>query len=148
MTPDGPDPFDKNAADAITGAQRDVLVAWLRDAGDRLALRDWRIRVSTCEAEHNAIASSFIQDQGDEMWVAVERGFFDRPERSRRHSLAHELLHPHFQRVTRMAEKLLEHELGNRTEAVIEAAVTEVEELAVDRLGWAVSEFLPEVPEA
>ena len=104
MTPDGPDPFDKNAADAITAAQRDVLVAWLRDAGDRLALRDWRIRVSTCEAG---------------------------PER-----------------VTRMAEKLLEHELGNRTEAVIEAAIQEVEEQSVDRLAYAVSEFMPEVPEA
>lgn len=148
MTPDGPDPFDKNAADAITAAQRDVLVAWLRDAGDRLALRDWRIRVSTCEAGGDAIASSFIQDAGDEIWVAVERGFFNRPERNRRHSLTHELLHPHFQRVTRMAEKLLEHELGNRTEAVIEAAVAEVEEQSVDRLAYAVSEFMPEVPDA
>ena len=148
MTPDGPDPFDKNAADAITAPQRDVLVAWLRDAGDRLALRDWRIRVSTHEAERHAIASSYIQDQGDETWVSVERGFFGRPERLRRHSLTHELLHPHFYRVTRMAEKLLEHELGNRTEAVIEAAVREVEEQSIDRLAWAVSEFLPQVPEA
>jgi len=148
VTPDGPDPFDKNAPDSITAAQRDVLVAWLRDAGDRLALRDWRIRVSTCEAERDAIASSYIQDNGDEIWVAVERGFFERPERHRRHSLVHELLHPHFYRVTRLADKLIERELGTRTEAVIMASIGQVEEQSIDRLAWAVSEWLPEVPEA
>jgi hypothetical protein len=148
LTPDGPDPFDKNAPDAITDAQRDVLAAWLRDAGDRLALREWRIRVSTSEAERDAIASSYIQDNADETWVAVERGFFERPERQRRHSLAHELLHPHFYRVTRLADKLIERELGTRTEAVIMAAIGQVEEQSIDRLAWAVSEWLPEVPEA
>lgn len=145
---DDPDPFSKNPAGAVTDDQAATLHGWLRAAADQLALRDWRIRVSTHEAQHDSIASSFIADHSDDTVIAVQRGFFELPERARRHALTHELLHPHFQRITRMAEKLLESELGNRTEAVITAAVSEVEELTIDRLAWAISEWLPEAPSA
>lgn len=143
---DGDDPFRRNGAPVLSEEEAGRLAAWIRAAADQLGLRDWRFEVSRHPCERESIASSFVQDRSDELWVAVEPEFFQADERRRRQTLTHELLHAHFYRVTRIAEKLIERELGNRTEAVIMAAIHEVEEQTIDRLAWAVSAFLPESP--
>jgi hypothetical protein len=54
-----------------------------------------------------------------------------------------ELLHCHFHPVTRLAEQLVERELGTRTEAVIDSAVSITEERSIDRLAAALASLLP-----
>lgn len=141
--PDGRDPFASNPPTTLSEQEQQGMARWLRTAADQLALRDWRIYVSAHQAERDAIAASVIRDGSDELWVAVEAGWAEAHERRRRASLTHELLHAHFQRVTRMVEVLVKNELGARQELTIEAAMTEVEEQTIDRLAWAISEFLP-----
>jgi hypothetical protein len=144
------DPFDKGRARVLTDEQRDYLAGWVREVADMLALRDWRIFVSPFDAEKDSHATSWIANRYDEQWIAVGRRFFDESPDERRETLMHELLHPHFYRVTRLGFDLVERELGTRTEAVIETAVEVAEELAIDRLARAIAGFFPavELPEA
>lgn len=139
----GMDPFE--GPEIHTEADAARVAAWVRYSADRLGLRDWRFSISRRRALEASNASSFIRDHGDESWIALAPEFFEMPERYQRASLTHEILHPHFQRFTRLFEKLVERELGNRTEAVMFAAVSEMEEQAIDRLAWAISALLPPV---
>ncbi len=123
----------------LSESQRAYIEAWLRSAADRLALRDWRIRVSAYIAHDQALASSFIRDRADESEIAVGRDFAQRSPDDQRVSLVHELLHPHFHRVSRLAFELIEDELGRRTEAVIQVAVRSAEELTIERLARALA---------
>lgn len=145
------DPFDDGQPRVLDEEQHAYLCAWMRRAADLLGLRDWRINVSPFGARPNANASTWIADESDEAWTAVARSFVtDGDADERRSVLAHELLHPHFHRVTRMAERLFENELGRRTEAVLETAVEIVEEQTIERLAHAIAGWLPslELPEA
>lgn len=120
-----------------------ALQAWVDAAKRQLALSDWEITVSRHEAQPGAIASSFVRHQADISTIAVSAEWRDWSLEELRQNLTHELLHPHFERVTAMADKLVENELGTRTEAVIRAAVGEVEEQSIDRLATAIAHFLP-----
>lgn len=136
------DPFGSHKL-VLEDAERAAIQEWVDLAAGLLALRDWRIVVSPHEAEVAAIASSFIRDNSDDAVIALAADWRDATPVELRHSLVHELLHPHFQRVTRLAEKLIEAELGKRAEAIIDQAVMEVEEQTIDRLAFAVAQFLP-----
>lgn len=137
------DPFDDGRSPVLSESQRVYVEAWLREAGDMLALKDWRIAASAFVSEKSADASSFIRDNTDETVVSVGRDFLEADADEQRAILTHELLHPHFYRVTRMAERLIESELGKRTEAIVEAAVEITEEQAIDRLANAIARWLP-----
>lgn len=136
------DPFGDHPV-VLSEDERQAIQAWVDAVAPSLGLDGWRLIVTPHEAEPDAWASSFIRDQMDEATVALATNWHELPPERLRHTLTHELLHPHFQRVTRLAEKLLENELGRRTEAVIEAAIEEAEEQAIDRLSWALARFLP-----
>lgn len=129
----------------LTEPQRAYLEGWLRDVGDRLGLRDWTITASAYVAKDDAMASTFIRNSSDEMEVAVARDFPTRPPASQRATLIHELLHPHFHRLTQLSRNLVENELGRRTEAVIDAAIEFHEELTIERLAKAIAGFYPAV---
>lgn len=140
------DPFDDGRPPILDERQHDYLSRWLRDAADRLGLRDWRVFASPFAAKDAGYATSFVLDNSDEQWIAVGVPFlgeFDDAER--RATLVHELLHPFFHRVTRMAERLYENELGKRTEAVVDTAVEVIEEQHIDRLAHAIAGWLPAV---
>jgi hypothetical protein len=138
------DPFADNSI-VLSEDEQAAIQAWVDDAKKQLALSDWSIVVSRHASEKEALASSFIRDHADESIIALASEFREWTADEIRHALTHELLHPHFQRVTLLAQKLIETELGKRTEAVIEAACREVEELSIDRLAGAVARFLPPV---
>lgn len=129
----------------LSEPQRLYVEGWLRAAGDLLGLRDWRITATAFVAQNGAHASTFIRDRSDAIEVAVSREFPSRRPDEQRETLIHELLHPHFHRVTQLASELIEHELGKRTEAVIDAAVAFQEELAIERLAKAIAPFYPAV---
>jgi hypothetical protein len=140
------DPFDAQPV-ALTAEQRDYLEQWCRRQADRLGLRDWAIHVShhgpTIEGSW---AESHLRDSSEETWIAVSRTFLkDHDAEQQRHSLTHELLHCHFQPITRLAERLVASELGNRTESILDLAVSITEERAIDRLAGAVAQFLEPV---
>lgn len=118
------------------------MLAWLRRQADSLGLRDWRIRVSPFDAVKGSDASSFVKDEGDETVIAVGREFLRDDPVEQRATLVHELLHCHFQPLTRLAETLVEAELGKRTEAVIDAAVANLEERTIERLAHPLAMFL------
>lgn len=136
------DPFGSHAV-VLDDAERSAIQRWVDENARRLGLPGWRIVVSAHGSEKNAYASSFIADSSDHAFIALAADWHDATPDELRHSLTHELLHPHFQRVTRLAEKLIENELGQRTEAVIEQAVQEVEEQTIDRLAFAIAALLP-----
>ena len=131
----------------LTEAEQAGLQAWVDAVQPRLALSHWRITISRHQAKDDAYASSFIRNHADISVIALSRECRSWTAEELRQNLTHELLHPHFQRVTAMAAHLIETELGKRTEAVIEAAVREVEEQSIDRLATAIARFLP-LPEA
>lgn len=141
------DPFGSNTV-VLDDAERSAIQRWVDENARRLGLSGWRIVVSAHAADKDDIASSFIRDVSDDAVVALGVDWRDATSDELRHALTHELLHPHFQRVTRLAEKLIEDELGNRAEALIDAAIQEVEELTIDRLAYAIAAFLPlvEIP--
>lgn len=139
----GRDPFDDGRAPVLDEAQRAYVEGWLRASGDLLGLRDWRIEASCYVSQKSSDASSFIRDNTDEIVVSVGPDFVGSDADEQRATLAHELLHAHFYRVTRMAERLFANELGQRTEAVIETAVEIVEEQTIDRLAHAIAGWLP-----
>jgi hypothetical protein len=141
----GKDPFDDGRSRLLTEEQRAYLGTWLREAGDLLALKDWRIECSPFDCEKSAYASTFIRDATDEATIAVGRDFLSHNGEEQRATLTHELLHPHFYRITHLAETLITAELGKRTEAVIDAAVEQLEELTIDRLAHAIAGWLPPV---
>lgn len=129
----------------LTEPQRAYVEQWLRTTADLMGLRDWMVRASAYIAHDDAIASSFVRDRADETEVGVGRDFATNSSDEQRATLVHELLHPHFYRVTRLAFELIESELGKRTEAVIEAAVRSVEELTIERLARAIAPLFPTV---
>lgn len=145
--PAGTDPFADNPRSDLTDIEFTVLRRWLLEAARLLGLGQWRIYLSAHQADKAVVASSYLRDRANESWVAVAKGWRNAVERDRRHSLTHELLHCWYQPVTRMAELLVERELGNRTEAVIEAAISEIEERQIDSLAWAISALLPQITE-
>lgn len=127
----------------LTDDECRALQVWVDETRPRLALSDWSITVSRHQTTSDAIASSFVRDHADISVIALGSECHSWSADEMRQNLTHELLHPHFQRVTALAGHLIEHELGKRTEAVIEAAVREVEEQTIDRLATAIARFLP-----
>ena len=135
-------PFSGNPVH-LSAAENAVLQAWVDDAKKRLALSDWAITVTRHQVNGDALAESFVRDHADISVIAVGTECREWDADELRQNLTHELLHCHVQRITRLSDKLIEHELGKRTEAVIWAAVNEVEEQTVDRLATAIARFLP-----
>lgn len=123
-----------------------ALQSWVDDVKRLLALSDWAITVSRHEALTEAQASSFVRHTADISTIALSPEWRDWSPEELRQNLTHELLHAHFERVTAMADRLIENELGQRTEAVIKAAISEVEEQTIDRLATAIARFLPVPP--
>jgi hypothetical protein len=127
----------------LTDRQVEDVRAWIADTTPLLGLQDWRISVSPLAAVDGAIASSHLRDDASVTWLAVGQDFLDAGPEERTATLIHELLHCHFQPVTRLAEKLVAGELGKRTEAIIEAAISVAEETAIDRLAGGLARVLP-----
>lgn len=127
----------------LTEAEQRDLQAWVDTVRPLLALVHWEITVSRHQCNDGALASSHIRDYADISVVALSPDARTWSAKELRQNLTHELLHPHFQRVSAMASLLVENELGKRTEAVIEAAVRQVEEQSIDRLATAIARFLP-----
>lgn len=127
----------------LTDVQQADIRRWLDEAASFLGLRDWRIHVSPCEAVDGAIASSHLRDEASLSWIAVGQPFLEADTEERTTTLIHELLHCHFQPITRLAEKLHERELGVRTEAVIDTALSMAEERAIDRLASGLARVFP-----
>ena len=127
----------------LSDDQRADIQRWIRDAAGLLGLMDWRVHVSPLEAVDGAIASSHLRDEASVSWIAVSSQFLEADTEERTTTLIHELLHCHFQPITRLAEKLHERELGARTEAVIDTAVSMAEERTIDRLAGGLARILP-----
>lgn len=141
-------PFVENPI-VLTDEERNAIQQWVDGRKRELALSDWDITVTTHSAEDSAFAASHIRDSADVTTIALGSEWRDLTPDELRETLVHELLHPHFHRQTRLAITLIENELGKTTEAVIEAAITNAEEIAIDRLATAVARWLPyvEIPD-
>lgn len=135
-------PFE-DAPILLTELEQADLQAWVDTAKLQLALSDWSITVSRHETGKDTYASTYIQDHGDVAIIALSPECRAMTAEELRATLVHELLHPHFQRVTRLAERLIQGELGTRAEAIIDEAVQITEEQAIDRLAYAIARWLP-----
>lgn len=135
-------PFADNPV-SLSEAGQAALQAWVDAARARLALSDWEITVVREQSEGTALASSFVRHEADVSHIALSAEIAEWSPDELRQTLTHELLHCHFERVTALANRLVEHELGRRTEAVITSAVSLIEEQTIDRLATAIARFLP-----
>jgi len=130
----------------LSEAQRAYLEWWCQHCAILLGLAGWNVSVTAFwHGRDDAHAVSHVQDAADYIEIALDRGFLERHELAQRRTLAHELLHPHFYRITRLQERLVEGELGHRTEAILELAVELLEEQTITRLGDAIAEMLPAI---
>lgn len=137
------DPFAGDGVERLlTDAQVDAIASWLRRQADRLGLRDWVVRVSPYPAGRDSTAASHLLDNAEVAVVAVSSGWLRATPEDQATTLTHELLHCHVQPITRMAEKLVEGELGSRTEALFVAALAQVEERCIDRLAHGLAPLL------
>jgi hypothetical protein len=137
------DPFDKDGArQLLDDRQLEYLAGWLRRNADTLGLTEWEVRASPFEwTEGNA--ATHVVDKLDTLTVALSSDFLEHESSDeQRQTLAHELVHPYFYRVSRAAERLIAGELGTRTEALFEEALEIFEEISVDRLGRAIAKWL------
>lgn len=139
------DPFEDGRAPILSDAQHAYLRDWLEKAAPKIGLHGWRINASRYVSQKDADASSWIADHGETTWVALGPDFLTDTPDGQRETLAHELLHPFFHRVSRMFESLVEAELGKRTEAIMESAIEMVEEQQIEKLSRAVAVLLPKV---
>lgn len=143
------DPFDDHPI-ALSNEERDAVQAWVDRAKPMLGLPHWSIKVTRHKSDKGALATSFVRDHADESFIALPDSLVDVDPSELRQTLTHELLHCHLQPLTRLVEDLIEHELGKRTEAVIETSISHVEERTIERMAAAIACFLPfvEVPNA
>ena len=130
----------------LTDEQALYLHGWVRRAADLLGLREWSIVVTPWRVDdETAYAGTFIRDYGDQARVSIGRRFLTIGADEQRRTLTHELLHPPFYRVTRPAIRMVTGHLGRMAEDLFRTALTDAEELAIDRLATAIAPFLPMV---
>lgn len=145
--PNGSDPFADRPPDALTLDQAEAIRQWLQQVAPMIGLHGWRFYVSTREAQADASASSSVRVDSDEAWIAVEAGHFGVAERVRRQVLTHELMHCHVQPFVQPIVDLLEERLAAPTWELARALLRSPEERMIDRLAWAISEYLPPCPD-
>lgn len=142
----GWDPFEGTSA--LADVDRRAIGVYLRLVADTLGLRDWEVRVSEGSPDSKtSIAESFMRDSSPESIVAIADKFFDWPERARRKTLIHEVLHAAIHPLSKFARNAVDGELGRRWEVLFEEQIGEHEELLIDRLAAALVELLPPSPE-
>lgn len=124
-----------------------VLEEYMRHAADTLGLRDWRVDVSrNPSSDENRACSDFVFGKRH-VTVAFNREFRTYDADQQRETIAHELLHCHFDSLTDVIRDELTH-LGRLNEgelASVRRAHLRAEELSVDALSRVVSVLLPHV---
>lgn len=120
---------------------------YLRAIAGSLGLCSWYITVSAGLPNGDAIAETFIRDSGEEAIVALSPTFFDWPERQRRKTLIHELLHATLKPYAVAAYGPVEGTLSAQARDVWVSALDEQEERVIDRLAYGLVDFFPRSPE-
>jgi hypothetical protein len=141
----GYDPFEGKSPHS--GAARLAIEWYLREIRGGLGLCSWEIRVSRGLPAAEVIAETFIRDSADDATVALSEGFFDWPERQRRRTLIHELLHCSLRPLTVAAYDPVEGTLSPSVRDVWRSALDEAEERTVDRLAAALVSKFPRSPD-
>lgn len=141
------DPFE-DGAPLLSDAQAVYLDAYVRDAYDRFGLRDWQVRVSRREPQRDAMAATSIRENSTDAVIAFSREFLEAPAADQRESVAHEVLHPQFTRLTNYAIDMMDHEVGHTAERFFNATLRALEEQTIERLAIVVAVLLPlpEIP--
>ncbi len=145
--PDGTDPFADRPDGALSAEQAGKLEAWVREVAPLVGLHGWRLFMSTHECNEDATAGSQVRIDSDEAYLAVEAGHPEVHERRRRAILTHELLHCHLQPVTQPIVDRLEQVVGASEFEATKHLLRGPEERAIERLAWAISEYLPACPD-
>lgn len=130
----------------MTAARQARWQAYLRSLADLLGLRDWRVELEDepCDSQTAAACVRCIYGQ-KHAYVRLGRGFDDESPGLQRHYLVHECLHLHL----RLLDDVMVN-VGNRlapdTYSALRDTFDDAEEVAIDGIGWAVSQFLPLPP--
>lgn len=145
--PEGTDPFAENELGHLTDAQAAAIDGWLQQVAPLIGLHGWRIHLSLHVGSDSTAASSSVRANSDEVWVAVELDHAQVAERYRRATLTHELLHCHLQPLTIEWLELAEEYAPSAAVDVARSTIGGFEERTIERMAWAISEFLPPCPE-
>lgn len=143
---EGSDPFLDRPDGALTLDQAAALQTWVREVAPLVGLAAWRLFVSTHECSADTSASSSVRVDSDEAWLAVEVGHAEVGERRRRATLTHELLHCHLQPVVQPIVDRLEQTVAPAEFEATKGLLRGPEERMIERLAWAISEYLPPCP--
>ncbi|HET8587134.1 MAG TPA: hypothetical protein VFM74_04590 [Candidatus Limnocylindria bacterium] len=138
----------------LTPNERLTVERWLRDAADRLGLRDWAITVEQDHPNEGDHAAAMWTDYGSRRMRVWCRA--DLPTLSldmQRQTLVHELMHVHLEDLDWYLEKTLPELLGKPAWSAVKQAVQLHSEHAVEAIACAVAQFFPmiewpEVPPA
>lgn len=145
VQPDGTDPFADNDR-ALTAAQAAAIRAWLEGTAPLIGLHGWRFYVSTQACKGDKVAESSVALNAYEMWMAVELGHPKVDEPRRRAIYTHELLHCHLTHLLQPLKRELEDRCAPGTWSTIRDLTQGHEERTIERIAWAISEYLPPCP--
>lgn len=137
-----PDPFGDHPV-VLSDDDRDRVQAWVQAVKPQLGLSGWDVAVSRHQCDPGAKASSYVLDKADESVIALAGPLADAEASDLRATLTHELLHCHLQPLIVLVQVMVAGELGKRTEAIMLAAVEQVEERTIERMARAIAELLP-----
>ncbi len=128
----------------MTHVERKRFARYVRTMANTLGLRDWTLNLQHDEPDTKDAWASVACVYGRRianLWFA--HGFEDLSPAEQRHTIVHELLHIHFDRVRSLADGTLPGLLGAAAYAAFEAAQREVVEHGVDAVADALASALP-----
>lgn len=133
---------------AVSAAEdpHDALCRSARTYADQLGLRNHTVELMVDEPrDPAALMECELATGRAHIRLRVRGDFWSFPEQERRLALTHELIHPHFQRLTERTESVFRENIGGIAFRVFWLGFTgDVEEL-VDRLASLLAPTMPEL---
>jgi hypothetical protein len=132
-----------NSPKEMTPDAKRVLVNYIRDAADKMGMKDWSFDISARDPLSGAIASTEIWGDSHTATVWIGKTFWKYGPRMQREVICHELVHWHTDKLYRAAREVYRNVLGREAFELSLAALKQVHELTVDGIAAAWARTLP-----
>jgi hypothetical protein len=127
----------------VSVANHDYWQAYIRDIADRMALKDWTILLSDEPADEESEATTFLTNGRKVAKVYLSSKWEGRTPEEQRHTVVHEMVHPHLYPLTNMGEDDIEPLIGKAAHTLWQASFRRELEYAVDGLADAIAPLMP-----
>jgi hypothetical protein len=120
-----------------------AVTGWLRDAADRLGLRDWVVEVSDDPCEEGSYATVTCTSGARHATVKLAADFHDEPLPLQRQVLVHELLHCHLDALSSIVTEDLDGQVAPAVLGVVSSSFERQLEFATDAIAVAIAPSFP-----